>query len=70
MRVHGHYESRPDGEGPSALGEPMEAGIECLYNRLPRTYNIFNEVTEKSTNSLDRLHRLCYRPTFKLSVPS
>ena len=49
VRVHGRHEPRPDGKRPSALVESLEARPECLYSRLPRTYNNRNEVTEQSS---------------------
>ena len=36
----------PTGTGPSTLDESLEGSPQCLYNRLPRTYNTDNEVTE------------------------
>ena len=46
VRVPGRHESRPDRKRPSTLVESMEGSTECLYNRLPRPYNLCNEVTE------------------------
>ena len=51
VRVPGGDESRPDREGPPALVESVEAGVECLYNCLPESYNSSSEVTEKSHQS-------------------
>ena len=48
----------PTGKRPSTLVESLEGGPECLYNRLPRTYNIHNEVTENPQNDRNQLHRL------------
>jgi hypothetical protein len=44
----GGDESGSDRNGPPALVESLEAGIECLYSCLPRSYNNQQEVTEKS----------------------
>jgi putative transposase len=58
MRVPGRHEPRPHRPGPSALDQSLEAGIERLYNRLSRTYDILNEVAEIHSLEQNQLHRL------------
>ena len=76
MRVPGGDESGPNRERPPALDEPVEARFECLYNRVPKPYNPYSEVTENPINHEDRLHRFCdspnvhtYRPGHDPKVP-
>ena len=62
MRVHGGDEPRPHRQRTPTLDKSLEACPECLYHRIPRTYNELNEVTDANLNHEDRLHRLWDSP--------
>jgi putative transposase len=49
VRVYGPDEPRPDRQGPEAMDEPVEAGVERLRARIRRTPHRGQEVTTRST---------------------